>query len=320
MPVLSITGSVGTLAHKSRDEPPEEQTCQCSCRDPPIHAHMLTMAAIRITVLATVLALTALPRTTLAQQPSAAELREGDDQKYAEAYLVAKRCQNVPRNGARWACQDPDLAFPTVKCLKKDLVTCGLVRSSDPLFWSFGAHLNEIIDFTRQAPQKWYVSYDAILGVEWVDAVMSNPKFQGLHDSPRDNVFAARLGQAFASVCRGQAYLIVASRPGWGGGALFQKRYSNLRDYGVGGPYKPGALQYSFKAKTSNAGYKRYNVWRDFEFPALQRNGRVANLTTVAADEGYKPVVDWRKGDAPSLKLVDADTLPVPPADDYWKG
>jgi hypothetical protein len=47
--------------------------------------------------------------------------------------------EHRPLLGQRWACKDPQLQFPTVACLARDILTCGKVKDNWCVFYSMGA-------------------------------------------------------------------------------------------------------------------------------------------------------------------------------------
>ena len=55
---------------------------------------------------------------------------------------VNYRCKNRPASGDEWACEKKDIGFPTVKCIREDIRTCGNV-SENSVFYSFGMTTEE---------------------------------------------------------------------------------------------------------------------------------------------------------------------------------
>ena len=102
-------------------------------------------------------------------------------------------------------------------------------------------------------------------------------------------VFVARLSQALAQGSSGTAYVAVMQHKSEKGG---QGAYQLPKD-----PEDPNYP----------------NVWRTYEFPALQRNSAVTSVISVAQNENWEPSRDWTKdGGQEKLPFADADKLPVP--------
>lgn len=284
---------------------------KCKKVDKPLH-HLIykfvMMISTRLAVFTTFAVLAVVPLVVAPVVSMEEELG------YIYDNLKRPPCRNTPTPPRQWACQDSRLQFPTVECIKKDMLTCGLVNESDPLFASFGASHRDLITFSSKVRHTQFVSFYNMMGPDWCAAVLPNPKYTMKDGSPRELLFNIRLGQAFASVCRGNAFLIIPSLVG------LADIVPALRDEGFGRPFGKGAFRYPYKAEVSHMGFKRYNIWRDFEFPALQRNEIVRLLVSVVSELNFQPHLDWFRGDkTPLLPFVDADALPVPPVDDTWK-
>lgn len=220
-------------------------------------------------------------------------------------------CEFRPSPPDRWACQSPELEFPTVDCIRKDLLICGNGMLRNPLFWSFGATVEDYRDFMSSL-RLGFVNYNLILGPEWFWDVFANPNFAVIPGTPRFDLLVSRISMAWASICRGVAYLVVKQRNGT---ANFNPR----GDPGIGGPKGQGAYQYSFPGLTSRSGYKQYNKWRVFEFPALQRNENISSVITADVSKDFERRRDWRFGNNNFLlPILNPDQVPVPPFNDTW--
>ena len=42
-----------------------------------------------------------------------------------------KKCLNGPPQGGLWACEDPNIDFPTIECLTADIKTCGIINANN---------------------------------------------------------------------------------------------------------------------------------------------------------------------------------------------
>ena len=220
-------------------------------------------------------------------------------------------CEFRPSPPNRWACQSFELEFPTVDCIRKDLLTCGNAIIHNPLFWSFGTTAEDYLDFMSSL-RLGFVNYNLLLGPEWFWDVFANPKFAVVPGTPRYDLLVSRISLAWASICRGIAYLVVKQRNG-------TANFDSRGDPGIGGHKGRGAYQYSFPGLTSRSGYKQYNKWRVFEFPALQRNKNVSSVITADVSKDFELTRDWRFGQNSSLMpVLDPDQIPVPPINDTW--
>ena len=102
-------------------------------------------------------------------------------------------------------------------------------------------------------------------------------------------VFIARLSQALALGSSGTAYIAVMQHKGVLGGQ--------------------GAYQLPKATDDPDCP----NVWRTYEFPALQRNSAVTSVISVAQSKNWEPSRDWTKdGGQEKLPFADADKLPDP--------
>ncbi len=58
--------------------------------------------------------------------------------------------EHRPLLGQRWACEDPQLQFPTVACLARDILTCGKVKDNWCVFYSMGAKGSDAQDYANE--------------------------------------------------------------------------------------------------------------------------------------------------------------------------
>ena len=108
----------------------------------------------------------------------------------------------------------------------------------------------------------------------------------------RQNIFVRKLSQAFASVCKGNAFLMVAQRNGKGGGV--------------------GANQTSWVDPDKPAQNNQDNVWENDEFPALQRNDKIDRVYSVDLSNRNAKTIDWTKGQ-PKKPLRNVEAIQLPP-------
>ena len=55
------------------------------------------------------------------------------------------------------------------------------------------------------------------------------------------------------------------------------------------------------------------NIWRSYEFPAIQHKSAVTLLLSAAEDENWLPREAWRKGDGQEeLEFLDTNDIPNP--------
>ncbi len=110
----------------------------------------------------------------------------------------------------------------------------------------------------------------------------------------REDIYIRKLSQAFASVCEGDAYLMVLKRNGQGGGV--------------------GVFQTPWVADDKDPSDIRDNVWEDYEFPSLQLNMRVPGIYSVDMSNGNQPTLDWVRGRDPQTRQpADVEAIPLPP-------
>ena len=198
-------------------------------------------------------------------------------------------CPSRPANGALWACQASDIDFPTVECLTADMRTCGLIGQDGrtTVFYSFAATTPQARTLVRDTLQPKGVMFNDALDGDYWNSVLSVPKFH-MDDSRRSAVLIARYAEAMATVSTGEVFVVVKNYNGGGGGQ--------------------GAYQLPLPGTTDP------NVWRTYEFPTLQRNAAITQVTSIDVTNNLARHVDWQpnQGDE-ELPASGAGDLPVPP-------
>ena len=58
-------------------------------------------------------------------------------------YPTRPVCRKSPPSNGKWACEDPNIIFPTVDCILADMKLCGYLGKNS-VFKSFGAEVPEI--------------------------------------------------------------------------------------------------------------------------------------------------------------------------------
>lgn len=160
-------------------------------------------------------------------------------------------CANpVPAGG--WACAAPSVTFPTVECIIADLRSCGIFGTGPTVFYSFGAETTQVRAGFRNKLNPPGVMFNDALGDEWWLGPKSVPLQRldfRLDDANRMVYFRNLFSVAMAQASVGEVFIVVKSRT------------SEATPPGL-----PGASQ---NPKTSP------NLWRDFEFPTVQRNAAI---------------------------------------------
>lgn len=201
---------------------------------------------------------------------------------------IWQTCPSGPANGAQWACQASGIDFPTVTCLVADMRTCGLIGQGgrSTVFYSFGATTIEARTRFRDTLNPKGVMFNDALDDDYWNTVINVPNFH-MDDPNRSTVLVARYAEAMATISTGEVFLVVAKYNGDGGGQ--------------------GAYQ------MPQAGDTRTNVWRAYEFPTLQRNSAVTQVTSVDLSNNLNQHVDWQpNNNDEELPASGASDLPVP--------
>lgn len=191
------------------------------------------------------------------------------------------KCPNDPPP-AGWACLGDNIRFPTLDCIRADIVSCGNIGSGPTVFYSFGVATQEVRENVRDKLDPRGMMFNDALDSSWWDGVTNTERF-GLADNQARqaylrNIYAAAMAQASA----GEVFLVTASRT------------SAATD-----PEQPGIFQNPLNPND--------NIWREFELPNLQRNDQIDAITNVAKDEDWAKTTDWRRGDDNVFPLPDID-------------
>lgn len=216
-------------------------------------------------------------------------------------------CLNRPNPllNQRWACENPQLLFPTVACLTQDILTCGKVtKDKTCVFYSFGAQGSDAANYCSQDLEGVGIRFHEVLDDDYLKKVIGNPKF-GLQQGKmpislptndqnlnRKDIYVRKLAQAFASVCQGEAFLMVLHYQGDGGGIGI---YQNPRD-------PDGTPECD----------KKDNVWQLDEFPSLTQ-GRVRKISSVDISNNCRKEEDWVQGIGGKREPRPADAISLPP-------
>ena len=213
---------------------------------------------------------------------------------------IPDACKHRPLPGQRWACEDPKLQFPTVACLAKDILTCGKVGKNWCVFYSMGAKGYDALAYAND-------EYTGLNGVgvtfhmafddEYIERVIGESRFrigdnaENAAHLTRANIYVRKLSQAFASVCTGNAFVMVLQRYGKGGGV--------------------GAYQTPWAPSTRPVESRQDNVWENDEFPALQLNDKIERVYSVDLSNKNRRTIDWTKGEA-RKPLRNVEAIPLP--------
>ena len=210
-------------------------------------------------------------------------------------------CAHRPSEGQRWACEDPQLTFPTVACLTRDVLTCGNVVGKSCVFYSFGAGGCAARDFAKTLVNGKGVTFHDALDTDYISEVLGVKKFHLIDATRNDqnlnrrNIYVRKLAQAFASVCGNtQAFLLVKHYQGQGGGV--------------------GVYQTPWDPPTKHPIDIQDNVWLNDEFPSLQNNNKIITVYSVDTSNDNRINPDWTRGlDGPPTVPRDVEAIPLPP-------
>lgn len=202
-------------------------------------------------------------------------------------------CKNETPQGG-WACQQPSITFPTLECIKADLITCGLINTGPTVFYSMGATTIQTRTGLRDKLNPPGIMFNDAMGFNWWEIMGGSDKIEGSRPDFNLNGQQARqdylrnlLAIAMAQVSTGEVFLVTKSRT------------SEAQD-----PGPPGIFQNPITLP---------NIWRQMELPNLQRNPAITAITHVAVDDNFSRVTDWRQGDGNLYPLPDID-MSGPPA------
>lgn len=191
-------------------------------------------------------------------------------------------CRNfagdAPSGG--WNSVKDDVNFPTVETIMADMTACGNVGRGPTMFYSFGVATKTARTSFRDTLTPRAIMFNDALPDSWTVALNKVSRFQ-LHEGTSQTILTQRWATALARLSKGEVFLVVKNRDGDNGGV--------------------GAYQ------LPNSDDNLINVWRDFEFPALQRNTAITRVTCVAINDNLRRHTDWEPNNAaryPTLPVV----------------
>ncbi|KIX06948.1 uncharacterized protein Z518_04924 [Rhinocladiella mackenziei CBS 650.93] len=218
-------------------------------------------------------------------------------------YKEGKLCPEL------WACEDPNLDFPTVECLLADVKTCGIIgaNGAPTIMYSFGVTDGNIAKFHDPIVPEGNIYRDMLDGPYWTQAIThTNLKDKTKHDPfklgvpARVDVLIARSAEAYAASASGEVLVFIGQQKGTVEGdtmlGIFQKPFVDPKNPNP----DPSMLQ-------------------TYEIPILQRNPTVTRIVSIDVSNNFQRDVDWENGqsppglDNPLLPLGEADNIPVPP-------
>lgn len=210
-----------------------------------------------------------------------------DDAKWA-------LCQNESPPGG-WACQQPEVTFPTIECIMADLKTCGCIGSGPTVFYSMGASTVGTRTGFRDILSPRGVMFNDAMGERWWEIVGGNPKiersrpdFNLVRQQARQNYLRNLFAIAMAQSSFGEVFLVTGGRISM-----------NPQD-----PGPPGIFQNPIALP---------NIWRQMELLNLQRNLAITAITHVDMSNNFPRNTDWRQVDSNLYPLPDID-FGSPPA------
>ncbi|KAF3021007.1 hypothetical protein E8E14_010700 [Neopestalotiopsis sp. 37M] len=202
-------------------------------------------------------------------------------------------CQNESPPGG-WACQQAEITFPTLECIKADLATCGLINSGSTVFYSMGATTVATRTGLRDKLSPRGIMFNDAMGQRWWQIVGGNPGVDGsrpdfnlVGQQARQDYLRNLFAIAMAQSSSGEVFLVTGSRT------------SAASD-----PGPPGIFQNPIQLP---------NIWRQMELPNLQRNPDITAITHVDMGKNFARNTDWRQGDGNLYPLPDID-FGSPPA------
>ncbi|KIX00254.1 uncharacterized protein Z518_10393 [Rhinocladiella mackenziei CBS 650.93] len=216
----------------------------------------------------------------------------------AKPYPPGKTCPDRPPDGELWACEDPNIDFPTVECLIADMKTCGIITNGHPtILFSFGVSNGNIKKLRDQYNPLGNVYNEMPDNAYWGNVMMgSRGKTFQLGINERGDVYIARSAEAIGAAASGDILVYVGEKNGYGGLGAFQQDNPEKR-------------------RPDNGP----NIFRTYELPAVQHNGSVTRIISVDISNNAQHTVDWENGQSapglnnPLLPPGLANDIPVPP-------
>ena len=156
--------------------------------------------------------------------------------------------------------------FPTVNDIKTDMLRCGNIGQTGPtIFYSFGTRTPEARGFRDTLTPVGNMFNDVLPG-DWFVGSGSVGEAINIVAADRQALLVARYGQAMAELSKGEVFLVVPP---------FADPYTPPLD-------PPGVTP---------------NVWRNYEFPTLQRNTDITQVTRVINAPPYDRSPGWLPND-----------------------
>jgi hypothetical protein len=155
------------------------------------------------------------------------------------------------KTGEGWHVYKAD-PFPTVEDIANDLKLCGIAGANPSLFYSFGGGYSNATKFQKANPHLNLKTLNDIMPNSFYNALGKFPNMG--NEQPAQKAFIARMSQAFASVSKGEVYLVA-------------NEDANIYTTPRPDDKNPDAR----------------NVWYEYEFGELQRNDEVTAIYTVSS-------------------------------------
>lgn len=215
-------------------------------------AHMLSTSLVIVTIFGYVFAHpSSFLDAPITSVISPGDVAPGDGDSFGLRASAPPKYKKCRTKNPQFDCLKGSVAFPTVDCLRHDMMVCGVVGPRT-IFYSFGARIQDVVPFRDL---KDGVMFNDALADEWWLALAKIERFH-LDIQGRQSVFVARFAEALASIVWGETFLAIPKER-VGGPATDDGAYTIPNDDGT------------------------VNVWRFFEFPTLQRNQLVTKITLV---------------------------------------
>lgn len=173
-----------------------------------------------------------------------------------------------------WQSAQNGALFPTVNDIKTDIQRCGNIGRTGPtIFYSFGATTIEARGFRDTLNPRGNMFNDALPG-GWFVGPGSVGDAVDLVAAGRQALLVARYGQAMAELSNGEVFLVVPP---------------DANPYTIPRPGGPP------------------NVWRLYEFPTLQRNAAITQVTKVINASPYDRQTGWLPNNPNYAELPPSD-------------
>lgn len=167
--------------------------------------------------------------------------------------------------------QNGDL-FSTVTEIKTEMQQYGNNGTGPTVFYSFGAKTSEARGF-RDTLNRQGIMFNDILPCGWFTGSGSVGEAVNLVAKGRQALLVARISQGMAELSHGEVFLVVP----------------------------PDINPYTILKDNCNA---TPNVWRQVEFPTIQRNSAITQVTKVINAAPYERQIGWLPNDPQYLVLT----------------